>query len=288
MKRKELILLENRLRKLLKEDTIQGPDDTEDVEVASGVKLPQESKLGTNFDAYLDVRNGLEPDSTLEFNKKLRHPGTTSGDEYDKYLASTYDGGVVRYKNPHGVVMYFYAKPDVSKGWPDINGLMGNTSHKALNTFTFQDQWNNFVKKIEEKKKNSFSPKIFNSKTKEIQDYIINNFPQYKDFLGTKNPNDGLWGLKTDEAILRIIYDIKNSQSQKTETDSKISSGTETETETGTEVSTGDKNAASKVKSNVDKFQNQNKETPKDETPKDETLKGSEETQQVQYGISNW
>ncbi len=284
MKRKELILLENRLRKLLKEDTIKGPDDTKDVEVAPGVELPPEGPSGNIFDNYLDVNLGLESDSILDFNRKLRRPKTKSGADYENFLVSPYDGGVVRYTNPHGVVMYFYAKPDLSKGWPDINGLMGNTSHKALNTFTSQDQWNNFVKRIEEKKKNSFSPKIFNSKTKEIQDYIINNFPQYKDLLGPK-PNDGLWGLKTDEAILKIIYDIKNSQSQetKTGTESKIGSETETGTETETEVSTGDKNADSKVKSNVDKTQNLNKEISKDETPK-----GSEETQQIQIGISNW
>lgn len=278
MKRKELILLENRLRKLLKEDTIKGPDDTENVEVASGVKLPPVGPSGKNFDFVKTFNDG----TTLSYNRKVRQPKETIGPNYDKWTASTY-GGVVRYKNPDNVVMYFYAKQDPDDPQiPDQNGLMGNTSVRDLdNNFKTQEKWNNFVRRIEEKKKNSFSPKMFNSKTKEIQDYIINNFPQYKDLLGPKQ-NDGLWGLKTDEAILKIIYDIKNSQSQQTKT------GTEPETETGTEVSTGDKNAASKVKSNVDKFQNQNKETPKDETPKDETLKGSEETQQVQYGISNW
>lgn len=285
MKRKELILLENRLRKLLKEDTIKGPDDTENVEVASGVKLPPVGPSGKNFDFV----KTFDDKTTLSYNRKVRQPKETIGSNYDKWTASTY-GGVVRYKNPDNVVMYFYAKQDPDDPQiPDQTGLMGNTSARDLdNNFKSQKQWNDFVRRIEEKKKNSLSPKIFNSKTKEIQDYIINNFPQYKDLLGTKKPNDGLWGLKTDEAILRIIYDIKNSQSQKTETDSKISSGTEPETETGTEVSTGDKNADSKVKSNVDKFQNQNKETPKDETPKDETLKGSEETPQVQYGLGNW
>ena len=216
MKRKELILLENRLRKLLKEDTIKSPDDDEEVEVVPGVKLPPKSPLGTHFDSMLEEKHGLEKDSTLEFNSKLRHPGTPSGTDYDNFIASPYDGGVVRYTNPHGVVMYFYAKPNSSKEVPDINGLMGNTSHKALNTFTSQDQWNNFVKRINSKKAKTSSVGVTGvdkNTTTQIQQFISDNFKDYVTYLGTK-PVDGYWGVKTDEAILRIIHDIE----QKTKT----------------------------------------------------------------------
>ena len=61
---------------------------------------------------------------------------------------------------------------------------------------------------------NSPSPKMYNPSTKKIQNYILKYFPNHKDLLGTKRPNDGLWGVKTDEAILRIIHDIE----QKTKT----------------------------------------------------------------------
>ena len=54
MKRKELILLENRLRKLLKEDTIKDPIDNVEVEVDSGVKLPSVGPSGKNFDFILE------------------------------------------------------------------------------------------------------------------------------------------------------------------------------------------------------------------------------------------
>lgn len=211
MKRKELILLENRLRKLLKEDTIKDLYDDIDVEVASGVKLPTKGPNNDYFDRELNNKHGLEPKSVLYFNKKVRDPNTTAGDEYDKYTASTYDGGVVRYTNPHGVVMYFYAKPDVSDGIPDINGLMGNTSHKALNTFTSQEQWNNFVKRINSKKAKTSSVGVTGvdkNKTTQIQQFISDNFKDYVTYLGTK-PVDGYWGVKTDEAILRIIHDIE-------------------------------------------------------------------------------
>lgn len=271
MKRKELILLENRLRKLLKEDTITYPIDNVEVEVASGVKLPELGPSGSVFDWIYDVdMDGGE----IYYNttQRAETEDNTSSESYKK----PYNKGLVMYVNKNDVKMFLYSNLN-SDNKPDSNNL-GGASFTWLNTFQGQDEWNDFVRRIEEKKKNSLSPKIFNSKTKEIQDYIINNFPRYKDLLGTKKPNDGLWGLKTDEAILKIIYDIKNSQSQenKTGADSKISSDTETETKTETEVSTGDKT------------QNPNKETPKDETPKDETLKGSEETPQVQYGLGNW
>lgn len=270
MKRKELILLENRLRKLLKEDTITDPIDNVEVEVASGVKLPERGPSGSVFDwSYIDNMDG----GSIVYNTTQRR--NLGEDDTSQSFKKPYDRGLVMYTNKRDVKMFLYSNLD-SNGKPNPNNL-GGASFTWLDTFEGQDQWNNFVRRIEEKKKNSFSPKMFNSKTKEIQDYIINNFPQYKDLLGPKQ-NDGLWGLKTDEAILKIIYDIKNSESQeiKTGADSKISSDTETETETETEVSTGDKT------------QNPNKETPKDETPKDETLKGSEETPQVQYGLGNW
>jgi len=216
MKRKELILLENRLRKLLKEDTITDPGTNEKVEVASGVKLPPPGPTGEELDSMLNDKHGLEKDSSLKFNCKLRRPKDASGKEYDDWMKSPYDGGVVRYENPDGVVMYFYAKPDLSKGVPDINGLMGNTSHKALNTFTSQDQWNNFVKRINSKKAKTSSVGVTGvdkNKTTQIQQFISDNFKDYVTYLGTK-PVDGYWGVKTDEAILRIIHDIE----QKTKT----------------------------------------------------------------------
>lgn len=220
MKRKELILLENRLRKLLKEDTITDPDTDEKVEVAPGVILPPKGPSGFNFDGYLNDKNGLKPDSYLYFNSKLRRPKAESGKEFDDWTASPYDGGVVRYENPHGVVMYFYAKPDVSKGWPDINGLMGNTSHEVLNTFTSQVQWNNFVKRINSKKDKTSSVGVTGvdkNTTTQIQQFISDNFKDYVTYLGTK-PVDGYWGVKTDEAILRIIHDIE----QKTKPQTKM------------------------------------------------------------------
>jgi len=214
MKRKELILLENRLRKLLKEDTIIDPDDTSiKIEVAPGVKLPPKGPSGKNFDFILDTGNN----SSMSYNRKVRQPIETSGDNYEKWTTSTYDKGVVRYKNTSGVVMYFYAKQDpADPQMPDVIGLMGNTSTSDLDNFKTQEQWNNFVKRINSKKAKTSSVGVTGvdkNTTTQIQQFISDNFKDYVTYLGTK-PVDGYWGVKTDEAILRIIHDIE----QKTKT----------------------------------------------------------------------
>lgn len=211
MKRKNLILLENRLRKLLKENTIKDPKDNKEVEVAPGVQLPPKGPMGEHFDFVLDLGGG----STISYNRKVRQPNASSGDEYNKWTASTY-GGVVRYKNTEGVVMYFYAKPDPDDAQkPDLNGLMGNTKDTDLDdNFKNQDQWNNYVKKIEDRKAGKSSVGVSGvdrNTTTKIQQYIMNNFPDYKQYMG-KKPDDGYWGVKTDEAILRIIFDLENKK----------------------------------------------------------------------------
>lgn len=214
MKRKELILLENRLRKLLKEDTIKDPIDNVEVEVAPGVKLPPIGPSGKNFDFIWDTGDG----SSVSFNQKIRPSTQTKENDWKKFPTNPYDKGVVRYKNTNDVVMYFYAKqnpyyPQI----PDIEGFMGNTSDVTLDdNFKKQEEWNNFVKRINSKKAKTSSVGVTGvdkNKTTQIQQFISDNFKDYVTYLGTK-PVDGYWGVKTDEAILRIIHDIE----QKTKT----------------------------------------------------------------------
>ena len=209
MKRKELILLENRLRKLLKEETITDPDDTSiKIEVAPGVKLPPKGPSGKNFDFIFDTGDN----SSISFNQKIRQSTQTKGDDYENWTASTYDKGVVRYINTNRVVMYFYAKQDSTDPQiPDVKGLMGNTSAVDLDKFVKQEQWNNFVKRINSKKAKTSSVGVTGvdkNTTTQIQQFISDNFKDYEKYLGTK-PVDGYWGVKTDEAILRIIHDIE-------------------------------------------------------------------------------
>ena len=208
MKRKNLILLENRLRKLLKEDTIKDKDNSVDVEVSPGVKLPQSGPIG-NFDWTVKTDSG----GKFYFNGKIRL--NTNRTNLNDSENSDYDQGVIQYTNKNNVKMIFYGVKDQNDPTkPDKNKFMGNTSYEVLDKFTTQEQWNNYVKRFEDRKAGKSSVGVSGvdkNKTIEIQQYIMNNFPDYKQYMG-KKPDDGYWGVKTDEAILRIIFDLENKK----------------------------------------------------------------------------
>lgn len=205
MKRKELILLENRLRKLLKEETITDPDDTSiKIEVVPGVKLPSRSLSGRVFDWISEENlNG----GSIQYNTTQRRK--QGEDENSDSFKKPYDRGLVMYTNKNGVEMFLYSNLG-SNNKPNPNNL-GGVSFEWLDKFENQNDWNNYVKGINSKKAKTSSVGVTGvdkNTTTQIQQFISDNFKDYEKYLGTK-PVDGYWGVKTDEAILRIIHDIE-------------------------------------------------------------------------------